>query len=142
MLRTGANKNVFCVYSVLILFVIFAGSCKSPAAAPADPSQTHTGGGVTVKITYLNPKGVDGPRFHVILETHSVNLDGYDLKSLSVLRDGNGKTYLPIKVESKGGGHHRQVTLSFPDLSDRTKSLDLVIQNVAGVPERVFHWDL
>lgn len=111
-----------------------------PGAAAAGPTRSHSGGGVTVKVTYLNPGALNSPRFRVLLETHSVNLDGYDLKNLILLRDSTGKSYLPVKVENKGGGHHRTLTLNFPKLSDRSKFLDLVIQNVAGIAERVFRY--
>jgi hypothetical protein len=56
-------------------------------AIASDATQTVAGGGVTVKVTYLNPKSSDGARFQVALDTHSVNLDSYDLKTISVLRD-------------------------------------------------------
>ena len=110
MLRTSTNKNLLLRYAVLIWLSSLTESCKSPAAAPTGPGQTHTGGGVTIKVTYLNPGSGEGPRFLVLLNTHSVDLDGFDLKSLSVLRDGNGKTFFPTEVQNEGGGHHRQVT--------------------------------
>ena len=41
-------------------------------AIASDATQAVAGGGVTVKVTYLNPKGSDGARFQVALDTHSV----------------------------------------------------------------------
>ena len=73
-------------------------------AIVSDATQAVAGGGVTVKVTYLNPKGSDGARFQVALDTHSVNLDSYDLKTISVLRDDAGNTYSPTAVENKGSG--------------------------------------
>jgi hypothetical protein len=61
-------------------------------AMASEATQTVTGGGVTVKVTYLNPNGGEGARFQVALDTHSVNLDSYDLKTISVLRDDAGNT--------------------------------------------------
>lgn len=126
------------------LIVMVAGLPKErevSAAGDRDLVRTHTGGGVTVKVTYLNPQGPDGPLFQVVLDTHSVDLDGYDLKSLSALRDHAGKVYSPAKAESKGGGHHRQVTLYFPEAVSQAKFLEVVIRDIAGVKERVFRWE-
>ena len=93
-------------------------------------------------MAYLNPGSNDDPRFQVVLNTHSVGLDGYDLKSITVLRDDAGKSYPPAGAENKGGGHHREITLSFPKVSPEAKLLEIVIKDVAGVKERSFHWEL
>jgi hypothetical protein len=111
-------------------------------AAAFDPTQSVAGGGVTVKATYLNPKSKDDPRFQIMLDTHSVNLDVYDLKSIAVLRDDTGKSDVPTAVENKGGGHHRETVISFPKVSPCVKRLELVIKDLAGVKERTFAWNL
>lgn len=118
------------------------GSGKSYAAGTTDATQTVSGGGVTVAVTYVNPRNNDGPRFQVALNTHSVGLDSYDFKTLALLRDDAGKTYSPTKVENQGGGHHRQVTLTFPKISSDAKRVEIVIKDVAGVKERTFRWNL
>ncbi|MBI2357561.1 MAG: hypothetical protein HYV04_01370 [Deltaproteobacteria bacterium] len=110
-------------------------------AAASELARAHSGGGVTVKVTYLNPQGADGPRFQVVLDTHSVDLDAYDLKSLSSLRDGAGKPLKPTEMKNKGSGHHREVTLTFPKLSAQPSSLEIVIRDIAGVKQRVFRWE-
>jgi hypothetical protein len=110
--------------------------------ALSDKTQAVSGGGVTAKVTYLNPKTDAEPRFQIALDTHSGALDNYDLKSIAVLRDDSGKEYLPTAAESKGGGHHREVTLTFPKISPEAKRLEVVIKDVAGVKERVFRWNL
>ena len=69
-------------------------------------------------------------------------MDSYDLKSITVLRDDNGKEYLPTAAENKGAGHHRQVTLTFPKMSPEAKRVELVIRDVAGVKERNFRWNV
>jgi hypothetical protein len=53
----------------------------------------------------------------VVLETHSVNLDAYDFKNIAVLRDGAGESYVPIAVENKDSGQHREAMISFPKMS-------------------------
>ena len=124
----------------LFLISLF-GVAQSLAAAPA-LTRTHAGGGVTVKATYLNPGGTGDTRFEISLDTHSVDLDSYDLKALSLLRDGAGKVYQPTKVENKGSGHHRQLVLVFPKPAPGNKRLELMIKDIAGVKERSFVWDL
>ena len=114
----------------------------SHAAATSRAPQTNSGGGVTVKVSFFDSKTDGELRFQVVLDTHSVNLDGYDLKSLSILRDDAGNTYLPTTVENKGSGHHRQSTVVFSKVAPSTKRLELVIKDVAGVKERLFRWDL
>ena len=111
-------------------------------AADSGATQTQAGGGVTVKVTYLNPASADEAQFSVVFDTHSVNLDQYDFKAISVLRDDKGKSYQPTKAESKGSGHHREAVLNFPKLDPEAKRVDLVIKEVAGVKERVLRWEL
>jgi hypothetical protein len=80
------------------------------------------------------------------MNTHSVDLDEYDLGKLTVLRDDQGHEYQPVSWESAPGGHHRRGTLAFvpPDSlrSGEAQSLELVIRDVAGVDERVMTWRL
>jgi hypothetical protein len=115
---------------------------QSLGAAASHTTRTDSGGGVTVKATLLDSKMRGELRFQVVLDTHSVNLDGYDLKGLSSLRDDAGNIYLPTAVENKGSGHHRQSTVVFAKVASSTKRVELVIKDVAGVKERLFRWEL
>jgi len=110
------------------------------AAAAAGSTQTVSGGGVTVKVTYLEQTEHES-RFSAALDTHSVNLDGYDFKTISVLRDDTGMSMQPTGVENKGSGHHREIILTFPRPSLDRKWLELVIKDIAGVKERTFRWN-
>jgi hypothetical protein len=134
--------KAFALFFVIALVGGVSGHGESFGALASDTTQTVSGGGVTAKVTYLNPKSNDEARFQVVLDTHSVDLDSYDLKALSSVRDGAGKVYQPIKVENKGSGHHRQVVLVFPKLVPGNKRLELVIKDIAGVKERPFVWHL
>jgi len=134
-------KVINVLFSGFLLAGLFFGS-KSFAAAVSTTPQTVSGGGVTAKVTYLNPGTTDEPRFQVVLDTHAVDLDAYDLKSIIVLRDDAGKTYVSTGVENKSGGHHREATLGFSKLSSDVKRVELVIKDVAGVKERVFRWNV
>jgi hypothetical protein len=115
---------------------------RSLGADATGVTRTNSGGGVTVNVTYPHSQGVDETRFEVVLDTHSVNLDGYDLKTQTLLRDGSGKTYEPIRVENKGSGHHRVIAIVFPKVSPPAKRLELIIKDIAGIKERSFLWDL
>ena len=128
--------------SGLGLFLISLFWVAQSLAAAAALTRTHAGGGVTAKATYLNPGGTEDTRFEISLDTHSVDLDSYDLKALSSLRDDTGKVFRPTKVENKGSGHHRQFVLVFPKPAPGNKRLELVIKDIAGVKERSFVWDL
>ena len=125
---------------LLVSGLVGGGESFGAAASPA--TRTHSGGGVTVKVTPLDAKTSGDLRFEVVLETHSVNLDGYDFKTIAVLRDDGAKSYGPTAVESKGGGHHREAVLAFPKPSPETRRVELLIKDVAGVKERTFQWDL
>src|SRR4030095_12481773 len=123
----------------LLLFRLLL-MAQSLTAEPA-LTRTQSGGGVTVKVTYLNPQGTEDARFEISLDTHSVDLDSYDLRALSSLRDDAGKTYQPSNVENKGSGHHRRVVLVFPKPAPGSSRIELVIKDIAGVKERSFVWD-
>ncbi len=118
------------------------GTDQSNVAANQELSRTQAGGGVTVTATYANPRGGEDPKFEVSLNTHSVNLDAYDLKTLSVLRDDAGKEYKPVRVDNEGSGHHRRVTLVFPRPDAKARHLELVIKEIAGIKTRSFAWHL
>ena len=138
------TKDLVTAYSGLLVglcIIALFGIGVGQAATLAGFTRTDTGGGVTVKVTYLNPQETADARFDIALDTHSVNLDAYDLKALSFLRDEMGKDYQPTHVENKGSGHHRQITLVFPKPSAEAKKLEIVIKDMAGVKERVFRWD-
>ena len=138
------TKSLVTAYRALLvgLFVIaLFGIGVGHAAAPSGLARTDTGGAVTVKVTYLNPQGTADARFDIALDTHSVNLDAYDLTVLTVLRDEAGREYQSIRVENKGSGHHRQIVLVFPKPSGEVKKLEFVIKDLAGVKERLFRWD-
>jgi hypothetical protein len=125
-----------------VVLTALLGAGESFGATVPNTTRTDSGGGVTVKVTPLDSKTRGDLRFQVVLDTHSVDLDGYDLKSLTILRDGAANIYHPKDVESKGSGHHRQATVTFAKPKDSVKRIELVIKGVAGVHERVFQWDL
>jgi hypothetical protein len=125
-------------------------------AAPAEvssrlasaPDQVNVGGDVTVRVTWQGPEA--GPVFKVVMDTHSVDLDPYDLSTMVVLRTGDGRESPAIRWDAPAGGHHRKGTLAFsevaldgkPLVAEDTQSIDLVIYDLSGVPTRSFTWKL
>lgn len=119
-----------------------SGTGQRSVAPSRELAPTQRGGNVTVTATYLNPRSDKEAKFDVAMDTHSVDLDRYDLKTLSLLRDDAGNEQKPLRVENLGGGHHRQVTLVFAKPSNKAKRLELVVNDIAGVKVRSFGWDL
>jgi len=115
------------------------------ASTPGGAIQTNEGGQVTIKATWIGASA--GTVFDVVMDTHAVDLDGYDLTRLAVLRV-NGREVQPSSWDAPKGGHHRKGTLSFPatasdgkPLSELgTRTIELIIRDVADVPERIFRW--
>jgi len=119
----------------------------APAAAVSGAvTQTNEGGQVTIKATWQGPGA--GPIFDVVLDTHAVDLDGYDLTQLALLRIDGAREIRPTGWDAPKGGHHRAGTLTFPATAadgsalivPDTRTIELVIRDIAGVPERVFRW--
>lgn len=114
----------------------------------SEPTQVSEGGPVTVAVTWEGPSA--GPVFTVTMDTHSVDLDGYDLAQLAALHTDQGVEVVPLSWDAPRGGHHRGGTLVFPRtgpdgapvLGATSSALHLAIRDVAGVPERSFQWVL
>jgi hypothetical protein len=106
-------------------------------------TQSNTERAVAVEVTPLNlPEGGTSLDFEVAFNTHSVDLS-FDPTTISVLRDDAGREYPALAWEGAGpGGHHRSGVLQFKVPDEATDFIEVVIHDVAGVPERVFHWSL
>ncbi|MBI3971777.1 MAG: hypothetical protein HY332_10860 [Chloroflexi bacterium] len=124
------------------------GGAAASNVGRAAATQTSEGGQVTVKVTWPGPSA--GPVFTVAMDTHSVDLDGYDLKQLAALRTDDGREVRPSAWQAPKGGHHREGQLTFPAslgngtplISPTTRAIELVIRDVTGVAERRFRWTL
>ncbi len=112
------------------------------APAAEDLSRTSNEASVTVVVTpsNLEDKSAATLDFDVAMNTHSVDL-GYDLTTIATLSSDTGEKVQPIKWDGPaGGGHHREGTLSFPQLKQRGQTLTLTLRGIADVPERTFTW--
>ncbi len=154
-------KSFLVVLSALMLVAIAAGCSRgfvspkegeaylpssSSSQQPTNGSvQSSVGDAVTIDVEWVSMD--DAPLvFEVSMNTHSVDLDRYDLSRLAILRDDAGNEYRPLFWDSAPGGHHRQGTLTFPvpDSLGRgeAKHIEMVIRDIAGVKERVLKWEL
>jgi hypothetical protein len=79
------------------------------------------------------------------LNTHSVDLSGYDLAALSSMSSPAGEARPLRYVAEQDGTHHRTGILVFEggqvDLEGRGE-LVLTVAEVSGIPERVLSWPL
>ena len=118
-------------------------TAASNAASAADNlTQTNAEASVTVAVTPLNLDDQSAATldFDIALNTHSVDL-GYDLTQIATLSSDSGEKAQPTKWNGPtGGGHHREGTLSFPQLKQRGQTLMLTLRGIADVPERTFTW--
>ncbi len=126
---------------ILMAVIGLVGSGRLDAvAAQPEAKQSVRGGGVTVSVVLLKEAG-ESAMFRVSLDTHSANLDAYRFEEVVRLRDGQGGELAPAAVEGlEGGGHHRSASIRFVWPVPKPKIVELVVKDVASVPERLFRW--
>ena len=136
----GANSNAF---------------TSSDAVLIDQNERTNDEGPVTIAFSYMDPslssEYGDGLVFNTKINTHSVDLSQYRLDKLSYLVDSSGNKYYPSEwIESEGsGGHHRKGVLVFSgsddsgnDILSNDRYFEIIVNDVGGIPERTFRWDL
>jgi len=134
-------RNITIILSLLILSAIFIKTTLKDRIIDL-PSKINEENGVSIEVTPKDFSLTRPVEFEVAINTHEGSLD-FDLAQLTVLEDGDGNKYLPLKWEgSPPGGHHRSGFLSFPKLKAETKYLKLIIKDVSGVPQRIFVWEI
>ncbi|MEE8413001.1 MAG: hypothetical protein V3R96_00465 [Dehalococcoidales bacterium] len=127
----------------------FESSQKGQADSSSKPAdgiiRSDSGGEVTIDVEWVSTDDAS-LIFHIVMNTHVVDLDNYDLAELVILRDDAGNEYNPSSWDSAPGGHHRQGVIHFPvplSLSQGTADyIEMVIHDIAGIDERVLKWDL
>jgi len=157
--RAGLVKGVLVAVAATVLLtggrVAFGSQQGSPPPAEsadrlAEGGTLYSEGGrVTVAVFWDGVAQAASDRvtltFRVAMDTHFVNLDVYDLAEMAALRNHRGETVRPASWEAPRGGHHRRGVLTFDvpaSFVAGTRFLELVIRDVAGVPERVLRWEL
>ncbi len=136
------------IIALLILITAAISGCLSgkepqtenPAGVPTSTDKTSTDeervnseAGVTITAAYPGNNVFD-----IKLDTHSGSLD-YEMARISYIRDSRGNIIKPESWDGGIGGHHFSGTLKFPKFDD-SAGFELVIQDVAGVKERVLKW--
>jgi hypothetical protein len=96
-------------------------------------TQEKSEAGVTAKVALESSDGT--MKFKIALETHTVELDKYKFDEIVALRAG-GKDYKGRVLSQEGSGHHRAALVEFEN--PKTKEVEVIIKDVAGVKERVF----
>jgi hypothetical protein len=97
---------------------------------------------VRVDVVPVQLESGKSAKFEIRMNTHSGDLS-QDLVSVSTLKDEKDREYRPVDWQgAPPGGHHRTGVLEFSALNGDTKSVTLVIRDVASVPERIFKWNL
>jgi hypothetical protein len=137
-----------------LTLLMLAAAVSAPAFTEEALTRQQRGGGVMISLTYLNPaqKTPAGKiAFMLRMNTHSVDLDQYDIAQLASLRDDQGREVQALPLASPmGGGHHRSGMLVFPEsdaagnslVRKDTKYLQVIIREVARKDRWVFQWDL
>ncbi len=158
-------KTWFAVPVAVASMVMMVGSVALASSPKVEGSQqapglsgkvtrSHSGGAITIDVSWLRPEDVstiDTFTFEVRMNTHSVDLEQYDMADLSRLEVSGSPSIKPIGwFNPGGGGHHRYGVLKFsakrpdgsPVIQAETRFIEVVIQGVGGVPERRLRWDL
>lgn len=132
----------------LAILTAACGSVAAPGAADVVTAGSGAGmgeqrsdaGAVTIAASWLAtaPSAV-----RVIMDTHSVDLDGLDLATLARVRLDGGPWVAPSAWDAPKGGHHREGTLAFAAVDraslDTAQLIELEIRDVA-VPSRMLRW--
>ena len=100
-------------------------------------------GPVTVAITLVPPLSPGSPvRLRVVLDTHSVGLDGIAFEQAVARRTPGGRDEAPAAVEQVSGtGHNREAVVVFESL-ENTSDVQIVVRGIGRIPERVFAWQV
>ncbi len=159
------NRKSLLIVGLLASVALLVVACSGPSASAANQpaaqnnaqpatsgdagsgaatfqTQTVEGGSVSVAVTPIALKLGAPLEFDIAMNTHSVDLSN-DMLTAVVLRDDAGKEYAPTGWDGpSSGGHHRSGKIKFAALTTNTKSISLIVKNIAGVPERTFKWNL
>lgn len=115
------------------LATVVTASSDKTSATDSSETRENSEAGVTITAVYLGNNGFD-----IKLDTHSGSLD-YEMAKISYIRDNKGNIIKPESWDGGIGGHHFEGILKFPKFDD-SAGFEFVIQDVAGVKERVLKW--
>ena len=98
---------------------------------------------MTVAVTLVAPPPSGSPvTVRVVLDTHSVGLDGVAFERAVALRKPDGSDEAPVAVDQPSGtGHHSEAVVVFRAL-EGTTDVQIVVRDVGDISERVFAWQV
>lgn len=154
---TNLNKILSLTFIIVLIIVVCSisrsgnGNITSLSQNQPATGQQSTGkfspqvneeANVSIEVTpKVVEKGKD-PQFQITFNTHFVDLS-FNVTKIAVLTDDKGNNYSVSNWDGSGaGGHHRNGLLSFNKPLADTKYIELVIKDVAGIPERKFRWNI
>lgn len=130
--------NIYFIVGLISVLVILISSIDAGAYETKSNQQNRVR--VDVRPVQLTPG--HPARFEIRMNTHSENLS-QDMIAVCTLKDNQGREYQPTNWEgSPPSGHHRRGILEFPALEGTSRSITLVIRDIAEVPERIFEWSI
>lgn len=113
----------------------------APTASSALGEQSSEAAAITIVATWL---ATGTPAVRVAMDTHSVDLDRFDLATLARARLDGGPWVAPSAWDAPKGGHHREGTLAFGALDraslDAAALIELEVRDIA-VPSRILRWE-
>ena len=129
------------VFSAALALVLLIGGSLAPTSAQSALTKRDGQAPVAVVVTLIE-MAASGTKAKVVLDTHSVSLDGIAFDQAVRLRTPDGTEIAPVAVEgASGAGHHRQAVVGFPPVGGATAVL-IVVKDVGGIAERAFRWAL
>lgn len=142
-----------CAVALMLGLAVVTAACGSIGGAPPAATSSATGtdsalgerrsetAAVTIAASWLADAA---PAVRVVMDTHSVDLDGFDLKTLARVRLDGGPWAVPSSWDAAKGGHHREGTLTFGSLDrravDAAALIELEVRDVAA-PSRILRWE-
>lgn len=134
------NRVVGLTLGLALVTVACASTGAAPITTPALGEQRSEAASITVVASWL---ATGTPAVRVVMDTHSVDLDGFDLATLGRVRLDGGSWVAPSAWDAPKGGHHRQGTLAFAAMDraslDTAQLIELEMRDVA-VPSRMLRW--
>lgn len=151
-----AHRILFVIFAglfvVLVIFSLQRNQYNSIKPQPSQKpetqslskfaSQENNEGNVVVVVTPVDLETGKNPKFEIQFNTHSVDLS-FDVSQIVTLTDDKENIFdQSVWSGSPLGGHHRSGTLIFQKTLQKTKFVELIIKDVAGIPERKFNWKI
>lgn len=135
------NKIILGVFLAVGVFLSVYFLNQKPKTFQPSQLETKTSQEAEVSIAVTPYLSEEKWSFEIVLNTHSIELNE-NLAERAFLKDESGREYKPIEWQGGIGGHHLSGALVFSPLKERLNKLKLVMNDVYGVKERIFEWNL